>query len=73
MNKLWKLPQNRACEMIYVYQLERDHTIDMKWNMKQQHIHTNETEGKTMLDNHTTGIPRNSCKSSIKTGQILIQ
>lgn len=41
-----------------VYQLERDHIVDMKWNMDQQYIHTNETEEKTMLDNHTTCIPK---------------
>lgn len=39
-------------------QLERDHTIDMKWDMERQYIHTNETNQKTMLDNHTTSIPR---------------
>jgi len=44
--------------MISVYQLERDHTIDMKWNMEQQYIHINETEEKTMLDNHTTMYPK---------------
>jgi len=32
--------------MISVYQLERDHTIDMQWNMEKQYIHTNETEEK---------------------------